>query len=46
MIIKGAFAVWREYDSRHNRFGFTIWLTGCEVYLGKRLYRIRWGYRD
>jgi hypothetical protein len=35
-------AVWRDVDSERRRFGICIWLTGGEIAIGKRLYRIRW----
>lgn len=40
-----ALAFWRDVDSGHRRFGFTVWLTGGEVRIGKRLYRVRWAFR-
>lgn len=33
---------WRDVDSRRRRYGITLWATGCEVHVGRRLYRVRW----
>lgn len=38
--------IWRETDSRYCSYGFKIWLTGGEIYFGKRHYRFRWAFRD
>lgn len=40
-----ALAAWRDVDSHRRRFGFTVWLTGGEVRIGRRLYRVRWAFR-
>jgi len=41
-----ALALWRDVDSEHGRLGFTIWRTGGEIRIGKRLYRVRWAFRN
>lgn len=37
--------IWRDVDHHYRRFGFSIWLTGGEINLGKRGYRVRWSDR-
>jgi hypothetical protein len=40
-----AFGFWREMDKKYNVFGFRIWFTGGEVWVGKLHYRVRWAWR-
>lgn len=37
-----ALTAWRDVDHSRRRFGVAIWLTGAEVSIGRRLYRVRW----
>lgn len=41
-----ALAVWREVDSERGSLGARVWLTGGEVCLGKRMWRVRWLWPD
>lgn len=35
-------SIWRDIDNERRRFGATIWRTGCEIHVGRHLYRARW----
>lgn len=39
-----AWAFWRDVDPERWKVGVNFWRTGCEFYVGKRLYRVRWSY--
>lgn len=38
-------AAWREVDSSRRQFGVSVWLTGAQAHVGRRLYRVRWWAR-